>query len=222
MNDDNIVPWRIKQEKCALLVIDMQNDFLKPDGVLYFDDTPMKAVPNIERLLELCRRLEVPVIYTKTLLKDHFDISPLEVCYQPVLLEKGMREGTWGAEIIGELAPMPEDQIIIKHRYDAFFNTNLELVLHNIRGLGVVDTLIVVGTVTNVCCESTARAAFMRDYKVVFVSDANGASDSAAHSATLHNISRYFGRVLDTQTLVAAMTDGEDSLMSMADYLALI
>lgn len=222
MNVDKSIPWRIKQEKCALLVIDMQNDFLKPGGVLFYNEAPMAAAPNIRRLLELCRKLEVPVIYTKTLLKDHFDISPLEVCYQPVLLQKGMREGTWGAEIIDELAPMPGDQIVVKHRYDAFYNTNLELLLHNIRGLGAVDTVIIVGTVTNVCCESTARAAFMRDYKVVFVSDANGSADAEAHSATLHNISRFFGRVLDTETLMAAMTDGEDDLIPIADYLALI
>jgi nicotinamidase-related amidase len=222
MQETKTVPWRIRQEKCALIVIDMQNDFLKPGGVLCFDNTPMTVVPNIKRLIDLCHKLQVPVIYTKTLLKDQYSISPLEVCYQPVLLQKGMREGTWGAEIIDELTPAPEDQIIIKHRYDAFFNTNLELMLNNIRGLGMVDTVIIAGTVTNVCCESTARAAFMRDYKVVFVSDANGTSDEEAHGATLKNISRFFGRVIDTDALIAALTDGEAHLGSIMEFLNLL
>lgn len=217
MKDDWSIPWRIKREKCALLVIDMQNDFLKPGGVLFYNEAPMLAAPNMKRLIEHCRELAVPVIYTKTLLKDHFNISPLEVCYQPVLLHKGMRDGTWGAEIIDELAPLPEEHIVIKHRYDAFYDTNLELVLNNIRGLRMVDTLIIVGTVTNVCCESTARGAFMRDYKVVFVSDANGAFDEAAHKATLHNISHYFGRVMDTEAVVSALTKGEDTLSPLIE-----
>ncbi len=219
LKDESIktIPWKIKQEKCALLVIDMQNDFLKPGGILYHNNMPMKATPNIKRLLDLCHKLEIPVIYTKTLLKDHFNISPLEVCYQPVLLHKGMREGTWGFEIIDELSPLPDDHIVIKHRYDAFYNTNLELVLNNIRGLGTVDTVIIVGTVTNVCCESTARSAFMRDYKVVFVSDANGTFDVEAHKATLYNISHFFGRIVDTETLMATLIEGEDSLISIME-----
>jgi ureidoacrylate peracid hydrolase len=219
LKDENrkTIPWSIKREKCALIVIDMQNDFLKPGGTLYYSDIPMMATPNIKRLLGLCRKLEIPAIYTKTLLKDHFNISPLEAVYQPVLLQKGMREGTWGFEFIDELSPLPDDHIVIKHRYDAFYNTNLELVLNNIRGLGMVDTVIITGTITNVCCESTARSAFMRDYKVVFVSDANGAFDEAAHKATLYTISHFFGRVIDTETLMAALIKGEDNLIPIME-----
>jgi ureidoacrylate peracid hydrolase len=181
------LPWKIRREQCA-----------------------MQTVPKIRRLLDLCHDLKIPVVYTKTVLKDGFHLSPLEASYQPILFEKGMREGTWGVQIIDELAPEPDDEIVIKHRYDAFYNTNLELLLGNIRGMGTVDTLIITGTVTNVCCESTARGAFMRDYKVVFVSDANGSGDQAAHEATLQNISRFFGRVVDTRTLLAALTEGEE------------
>ncbi len=208
---ENIIPWRIRRARCVLLVIDMQNDFVKPGGALCLSGGPMRALPQIQKLVGLCRKLEIPVIYTKTILKDGFSLSPLEASYQPILFEKGMREGTWGAGIIDELCPMPGEEIVIKHRYDAFYNTNLELILRHIRGARTVDTVIVTGTVTNVCCESTARSAFMRDYKVVFVSDANGANDPEAHRATLDNIGRFFGRVMDTQTLTAALTEGEES-----------
>jgi ureidoacrylate peracid hydrolase len=211
------VPWRIKSEKCALLVIDMQNDFLKPGGVLYYNDAPMEAVPNIKRLIDGCRGRSIPVIYTKTLLKDTFDISPLEVSCQPVLMRRGLRDGTWGAEIIDGLEPLPDEPIVLKHRYDAFYNTNLDVILRNIRGMGAVDTVLITGTVTNVCCESTARAAFMRDYKVVFVGDGCGAFDEDAHRATLCNIGRFFGRVMDTQSLLKALDEGEDSLTSFLE-----
>jgi nicotinamidase-related amidase len=211
------IPWKIRAQRCALIVIDMQNDFIKPGGALYSKETPMEIVPNIKTIIDLCHEKGIPVIYTQTMLKDEFNISPLEVSYQPILIERGMREGTWGYEIIDELTPQPEDHIVIKHRYDAFYNTNLRLTLNNIRGLGVVDTVIIVGTLTNVCCETTARSAFMNDYKVVFVSDANGTFDEKAHQATLFNISHFFGRVLSTQELIKVLNEGEENRASIMD-----
>jgi ureidoacrylate peracid hydrolase len=101
------------------------------------------------------------------------------------------------------LRPCAGEIVIRKHRYDAFYNTRLESVLRNIRGPGVADTLIIIGTVTSICCESTARSAFMRDFKVVFVSDANGGLDQASHDATLGIIGKVFGRVMSTDEVLA-------------------
>jgi len=211
------IPWKIKPDKCALIVIDMQNDFIKPGGVLYSDKTPKEIVPNIKKIIDVCHEKSIPVIYTQTMLKDEFEISPLEVSYQPILIKKGMRERTWGYEIIDELTPQPGDHIVKKHRYDAFYNTNLQLILNNVKGLRVIDTVIIVGTLTNVCCESTARSAYMRDYKVVFVSDANGTFDESLHRATLFNISHFFGRVLSTQELIKILNEGEEYRTSILD-----
>ena len=143
------------------------------------------------------------MLYTQHVLSDHFNISPLETAYQPRLKAKGMREGSAGTEIVAELAPLPGEAIIKKHRYDAFHNTQLETVLRNIRGAGQVDTVIIIGTVTSICCESTARSAFMRDYKVAFVSDANGGLDEASHDATLRIIGKVFGRVMTAAELAS-------------------
>jgi len=214
---NQIIPWKIRPERCALIVIDMQNDFIKPGGVLYSDKTPTDIIQNIRTIIDVCHEKGIPVIYTQTMLKDEFNISPLEASYQPILIEKGMREGTWGYEIIEELTPQPEDYIVIKHRYDAFHNTNLQLVLNNLKGLGVIDTVIIVGTLTNVCCESTARSAYMKDYKVVFVSDANGTFDDGLHKATLFNISHFFGRVLSSQELIRVLNEGEENRTSILD-----
>jgi nicotinamidase-related amidase len=188
-------PWLFDKQRAALLVIDMQSDFVD-EGAVMEVTMARHRIPAMRQVVELCRAQGVPVIYTQHVLSDLFDISPLETSYQPKLKTKGMREGSAGTEIVAALAPLPGDVVIKKHRYDAFHNTQLETVLRNIRGAGRVDTVIIIGTVTSICCESTARSAFMRDYKVAFISDANGGLDAASHNATLDIIGKVFGRVM--------------------------
>lgn len=197
-------PWAFDRQRAALLVIDMQRDFVD-EGAVMEVAMARRRIPAMRRVIELCRRAGIPVIYTQHVLSDHFDISPLETAYQPRLRAKGMREGSAGAEIVVDLAPLPGEVIIKKHRYDAFHNTQLETVLRNIRGAGQVDTVIIVGTVTSICCESTARSAFMRDFKVVFISDANGGLDEASHDATLSIIGKVFGRVMTAEDLASLL-----------------
>lgn len=199
--NSNANPWELNLDKTALLVIDMQNDFVREGAPM---EVPMarRYLPNMHKIFTHCRKAGVPVIYTQHVLHDHWDISPLEVAYNPRLREKGLRLGTQGAEIIDELKPLPHEYIIQKHRYDGFHNTQLENVLATVRGLNEVDTVIITGTVTNICCESTARSAFMRDYKVLMVSDANGGLDESSQQATLTIIERVFGRVMDTNELL--------------------
>lgn len=195
-------PWRFDASRAALLVIDMQRDFVEEGAIM---EVPMARarIPRMLAIVNACRSAGVPVVFTRHVLSDRFDISPLEATYQPRLKTAGMREGTPGAAIIAELEPEAGDSVIVKHRYDAFYNTQLDTILRNVRGPGVVDTLIIVGTVTNICCESTARSAFMRDYKVAFVSDANGGLDEASHNATLDIIGKVFGRVMSTDEVLA-------------------
>lgn len=166
-----------------------------------------QRLPQMRQLIDLCRRRGVPVLFTRHVLYDGFTISPLEAAYQPLLLRTGLRSGSAGAEIVDDLTPLPSEIVIDKHRYDAFHNTQLETILRNIRGAGVVDTLIVVGTVTNVCCESTARSAFMRDFKVVFAADATGGFDESSQDATLRIIGQVFGRVLTTAEIIDALSE---------------
>lgn len=198
------LPWTFDKHRAALLVIDMQRDFVE-EGAIMAVAMARHRIPQMRQLIEKCRQAGVPVIYTRHVLSDHFEVSPLEVAYQPRLAETGMREGSAGVEIVPELLPLAHETVITKHRYDAFYNTRLDTVLRNIRGPGEVDTVIIIGTVTNICCESTARSAFMRDYKVAFVSDANGGLDEASHAATLNIIGKVFGRVMSTSELIEAL-----------------
>lgn len=198
------IPWRFDKGRAALLVIDMQRDFVDEGAIM---EVPMARarLAAMRRILDRCRTEGVPVFFTRHVLSDRFDISPLETTYIPRLRTSGMREGTPGVEIVDALQPLPRETVIDKHRYDAFYNTQLDTALRNVRGPGGVDTVIIIGTVTNICCESTARSAFMRDYKVAFIDDANGGLDEASHNATLAIIGKVFGRVMTTDELFDEM-----------------
>ncbi|MBX5467407.1 MAG: cysteine hydrolase [Firmicutes bacterium] len=202
-------PWSLVRDRAALLVIDMENDFVQPGAVL---EIPMarEALPNMVRLVAACRRLGVPVIFTRHVLYDAFAVSPLEAAYNPTLQKTGLREDSPGSAVIPELEPLPGEPVVTKHRYDAFYGTNLEILLNNIRGPRQVDTVLITGTVTSVCCESTARSAFMRDFKVVMVSDAMGGFDQASHEASLRILGMVFARVLTTDQVLAILERGEE------------
>ena len=112
--------------------------------------------------------------------------------------------GLTGVEIVPQLDPQPTDHVVKKHRYDAFYNTNLEVLLHTRRGYRMVDTVVITGTLTEVSCDSTARSAFMRDFKVVFARDATAGACDTAQETTLNTIDTYFGRVLSNEQILQA------------------
>ncbi len=101
-------------------------------------------------------------------------------------------EGSEEAELVDALRPAAGERVITKSRYDAFAFTELELVL---RSLGIED-LLIGGVMTNLCCETTAREAFVRDFNVFFLGDGTAAADFSMHVASLRNIAYGFGRVL--------------------------
>lgn len=121
--------------------------------------------------------------------------------------------GSFGHAIYPELDVLPEDWRVEKQRFGAFVegSSGLHAQLQQ-RG---IDTLIIVGTATNVCCESTARDAMMMNYKVVFVSDANACRTDEEHNATLGNILALFGDVQSTEEVIAALQ--ADALLQAAE-----
>lgn len=202
------IPWEFERERSALLVVDLQNDFVAEGAIMEVPEA-RRQIPRVKKLIECCRRLGVPVIYTVHVHHPEANLCPLEVRMFPRLEKEGLREGTTGVEVYPEIAPQPGEVVIRKRRYSAFYNTELETVLRNLKGRNQIDTVIICGTVTNICCESTARDAFFRDYKVVFGSDVNAALDEEAHRATLRNISEVFGRVMDCDSIIAALEAGK-------------
>lgn len=196
--------WSIDKERTALLMIDMQNDFVR-EGSPAAVEMARDRIPAMARALQVCRQAGIPVLFTRHILFDNFEVSPVEAQYVPRGAGETLLNGTHGADVVDELRPLPEDIIIDKHRYDAFYDTPLQSVLAGLRGQGVVDTVIIAGTLTEVCCESTARSACARGFNVVFLADATGARTDSAQAASLSIIGRAFGRVLDVDDLTAEL-----------------
>ncbi|MBQ9022545.1 MAG: cysteine hydrolase [Eubacterium sp.] len=195
--------WTLNKDRCALIVVDMQNDFVREGAIMEVKDAKGQ-IPQIQRLIACCRELGIPVIYTQQITDAVF--CPMEVIGQPWLKEAGMREGTEGIEIIDELKPEPGEHVIKKRRFSAFYQTDLEIILKNIRGMEQsVDTIIVCGTVTNICCESTIRDAFFRDYKVVLGTDVCSAHTPEAQAATIENM-KIFGRSMSCDEIIEELT----------------
>jgi len=98
----------------------------------------------------------------------------------------------------------PEDATLVKKRFSAFIQGSSDIDRH-LRAEGI-DTVIITGTMTNICCESSARDAMMLNYRLVFVSDANAALNDAEHNATLTSILRVFGDIPTTHEVVALLS----------------
>ena len=175
----------------------MINGFVAENAPLEVPEA-RSIVPNIKKLVEKCRQISVPIIYANHSFRPDALDRGLMFDFWPVLADGCLAQGSEGADIYSELKPEGGDIIVRKFRYSAFFNTELDTIL---RKLGR-DSLIITGTLTEFCCESTARDAFFRDYKVLFVSDANATSDQESHRSTLRTISRGFGEVVSTADLL--------------------
>lgn len=192
--------FTIDPARCALIVIDMQNAFVA-EGAPFETPGARAMIPRLERLISCARQRQMPIVWTQS---DH------RPPYGGLMLRKfpaiAKEHVLWHGQPSFEMYPDmvqpregPLEHRIVKHKFDAFFETDLDAILRYHRA----DTVIITGTATNACCESTARSAFMRDYKVVFPSDANATFDEAMHRATLVNIDLLFGRVLTTEELLA-------------------
>ena len=176
---------RIDPKHAGLLVIDIQN---------YFHRIIQPVLGNILEVIQSCRQGNIPIIFTQ-----HGHTDPAS--------DGGLLGKWWGQMIIGgtedwkflpEIKIEPEDTVLPKKRYSAFFETDLETTL---RSKGIQD-LIISGVMTNLCCETTARDAFMRDYRVFFLIDGTATGRSDLHLATLKNLGFGFAYLLTCEELI--------------------
>jgi ureidoacrylate peracid hydrolase len=195
------------KERCdprhaALIVVDVQNDFVSPEGSAgkRGDDVgaAIAMVPNLVRLIEEGRRVGLTIIYVRT---THSDWTDTPSWIYRTSQKSGLntcREGSWGAEFYDGISPLPSERIVIKHRYSAFINTDLNTVL---RARGI-QSVLVCGVATNVCVETTARDGYMYDYYVTMIDDCSAAYDAKLHMGTLENIRRHFGLVASSNEII--------------------
>ncbi|MFI5605687.1 cysteine hydrolase family protein [Amycolatopsis sp. NPDC051903] len=194
-DDDKLDP-----AKAAVLVVDVQNDYCHPDGACARRGNDVSAakemLPRLRGLLTGAREHGVPVVFIRTAHEKATDSAALTV---RSVGRSGVvcRAGTWGAEFF-EVAPLPGEAVVTKHRYSAFVNTRLDSVLRT----GRIETLVMAGVTTNVCVESTARHGFMLDYHIAFAGDCCAAFSQAEHDSALVNIDGYFGSVMSAGHLL--------------------
>jgi ureidoacrylate peracid hydrolase len=201
-------------KKTALLIIDMQNGFIEEGSPL---EVPMarEQIPKIKELLNFCRENKIPVIFTKFCVAPDFkypfywemakqrkiDIEPPKCMFW---------EGKHETEIIEDLRPINGERVIKKCGYDAFANTELDQILHSLN----VEYLIITGTVTNWCVDSTVRSAFHRFYKVIVAADGVSTYDHAGASAEtwqqmeLDLFAEAFGRVMLIKDIIKELQEG--------------
>ncbi|QFG70305.1 cysteine hydrolase [Ornithinimicrobium pratense] len=157
----------------ALLLIDLQNDFVEPGAPL---ETPMayQNLPRLKELVSFCRDRGIQLIYTRHAHDaDGSDMGLFAQIYPGLGEGAALIEGQRGAQIFDELAPQEGDLMVRKQRYSGFFQTNLDLTL---RSNGIRDVAIA-GATSEDCCLATARDAMYRGYRVAFLSDATGTYD---------------------------------------------
>lgn len=212
-------PLDVALDRAALIVVDMQNAFASPGGLLDLAGVDISGaaavVESIATLLEAVRSRAVQVVYLQTGYKPDLsngggDLSPnprkeTALCLmraRPELKGKLLVEGTWDFQIVPELQPRPDDLVVLKTRYSGFVGTTLDSLL---RARGI-RTLFFTGIATNVCVESTLRDAYFHEYWPILVRDAAmQAGPPAAQEATIFNVESFFGWTLGSRELLNAL-----------------
>ena len=188
---------KLNKEKAALLVIDMQKFFLDPSSPT-FTCGGLAIMPMIKIMINAFRSINRPVIYTKHI-------------HHPDLLDAGIMESWWEgmcvegspeSEIHPDICPSANEKVISKHRYSSFYNTDLETILRCLK----IEDLVITGIMTNLCCESTARDAYYRDYRVFFLADSTGSISEEMHMASLLNLAFGFAYITTAGDIIGQIS----------------
>lgn len=196
----------------ALIVIDVQNDFCAPGGMMDkegLDLGPVQVMAaQMPKLIGGARAAGALVVFVRNIYSSEDNLylsdSWLE---QASRRRKGSyteravcAAGSWEGDFFEGVQPLPQEPIVTKHRYSAFYNTDLDTILrsHGIR------TIVLAGVATNVCVETTAREGFVRDYYIVFLEDGTATYSDAEQAATLRTIDKYFGEVSPIAAVLGA------------------
>jgi len=200
--------------KTALAVIDPQHAFMNDAVGFAVVPAARDIVPAVNRLAATVRETGGGVFWIK-MTHDDRCFSEWSVAYELPTPEYRARriaslsEGTLGHELWPDLDVRPEDEIVRKYRYSAFLPGTTDLP-ERLRARGF-DSMLITGTVTNVCCESSARDANMTNFRTVMVSDGNAALSQVEHEASLTAFYNTFGDVMDTDMIIAGLRRGRSA-----------
>ena len=196
----------------ALLVLDMQNEFLRADGQLPVWGGPA-VVPRVKALAETFRATGHPVVFTRHVCIEPFahagKIGTMSAIRDPASF---LHPDSPVTDIDSDLRPAPGEHVITKYRYSAFYGSPLDTIL---RVAGVRE-VVITGVATNICCEATAHDAFFRSFDVLFAVDGTGGIDEASHLATLRTIQTAYGKLVTTGQVHKAL--GRISLQALGTH----
>ena len=198
---------RVDASRTVLLIGDMQNDFVTEGGALVVPEAE-ETVPAIRKLLDLARDSGMRVVFVQD---THNEGDP-----EWEIWGEHCREESWGWQVVDELAPNEDEVTIRKPRYDAFYGTNLE---HLLRLWGV-DTLIVCGTVANICVHYTASSAAMRWFNVIVPRDCISSFNDFDMEASLSQTATLLGEVADSENIRIGTPETEEVYMSKLEEAA--
>ena len=208
----------LKTTRCCLMVVDVQNDFCHENGAFSRLGMDVRSVQQmVPRLLTLIKRtmaVGIPIIYIRT---EHHPWTDSRVWTARNVVKKGAeivpicQSGTWGTEFY-KVSPTDKDYVITKHRYSAFYGTELDLILRSKE----IESIILTGVSTNVCVETTARDAMMRDYRVILLEDCTATVSEEEHQAALNNVRKYFGMVCTSQEIFSVW-EGKESVSRIGE-----
>lgn len=186
--------YKIKKGNCALIIIDMQNDFIAKGAPI---ECPggREIVSNIKKVKQWAKDNGIPVFYTKESHRSQKIDFGLEIERNE---PEHCLEGTPGIEIVEELTPEDGDLVIVKRRYSGFYLTDLEILMRGLKK----NVLIIAGAATNVCVYATTLDAQQRDINAIVLSDCVAGTSIELHEAFLKNIDYVLGDVVDSTSLM--------------------
>ena len=176
--------FKFDPRKTALLNIDMQNCFVENSPVAA--PRGREILPRINKLAEVCRKRGALVIHTVHVVRPDGSNTGVMGVIIPAIAAGLINKGNKQAELHPEIVVGKHDIVLEKPRYGAYHGTDLDLILRNRE----IDTVVITGICTNVCCETTAREANMRDYKVFFISDATATFNTPEATADQNSADR--------------------------------
>jgi len=201
--EEGVASFEIIREKCALLVIDMQDEFVRPHWTPFWVPEATRQVPKIRMLINVCRQKRIPVIFTSFARTYNCTDRPASGRLMPNRYNDVAQDPAWfrDGRIWHELTPLEGEIIIHKPSYGAFFDTPLETILRNL----TKDTVMICGTLTNFCCGMTARQAYERGFKVVFGSDITSTDDPQLQEPELKVLRKGFAKVLTLTEIIRTL-----------------
>ena len=184
--------------RTAVLIVDMLNEFCKEGGAMVLPGYETLIAPQT-LVIDSAREAGAPIVFIVDTHRRNMRREREFAKRTPHCIE-----GEWGCQVIDDLAPRADDIHVVKRRYSGFFNTDLDLTLKDM----AIDTVIVMGVVTNICVRSTVHDAFFHGYHVVVPEDCVAATGPREQESSLYDIATHFGVVSDAAEVAAALANG--------------